>query len=194
MSFRIAIFACLPLLSFAGIASAGDNELEKLFAQRADKPAFNICMVRHYDRAHLAAHPDQNVTDMLVYIGKHEGEENGYVNYNINAQVKFRDSQKNWSFAGDCGREPREVGPIGCGIDCDGGSYSVSLKDDKTIELSMPYSVRLNEEAEDGKIDTAGFKSDDKTFLLHQTELKDCLPVIYDDDLKAKISEGLVTQ
>jgi hypothetical protein len=131
---------------------------------------------------------------MLVYIGKREGEENGYINYDINAQVKFRDSKKNWSFAGNCGREPGKAGPVGCGIDCDGGHYDVSLKDDKTIELSMPYSVRLNEETEDGKVDTAAFKSDDKTFLLHQTELKDCLPVIYDDDLKAKISKGLVTQ
>lgn len=142
MSFRIAILACLPLLMFAGLASAADNELEKLFAQHPDKPASNICMVRHYDKAHLAAHPNQNVTDMLVYVGKHEGEEDGYIRYNINAQVKFRDSKKNWTFAGDCGRDVgKATATVSCGIDCDGGGYDVSLKDDKSIELKDRKSV-----------------------------------------------------
>jgi hypothetical protein len=194
VSFRIAILACLPLLAFAGAASAAGNELEKLFARHPDKPASNICMLRHYDEAHLAAHPNQNVTDMLVYIGKREGEDDGYIRYSVNAQVKFRDSKKKWSFAGDCGREAGKATSIGCGIDCEGGGYDVSLRGDKSVELTITSSVRLNGDDSEEKIPTAGFKSDDKTFLLQQTALKDCLPLIYDDDLKAKISKGLVTR
>jgi hypothetical protein len=193
---RFAILACLPVVAFAGAASAADNRLEKLFAQNPDKPAANICMSRHYDKAHLASHPNQNVTDMLVYIGKHVGEENGYISYNVNAQVKFRDSSKTWSFSGDCGREAGKMTPVACGIDCDGGGYEVSLKDDKSVELTITSGVRLNEEdtESDKTLETAAFKSDDKTFLLHQTDLKDCLPIIDDDDLKAQISKGAVTQ
>jgi hypothetical protein len=190
------MLACLPLLGLATGASARDGRLEKLFTQHPDKPAANICMVRHYDKAHLAAHPNQNVTDMLVYIGKHVGEENGYINYNVDAGVRFRDSRKNWSFSGDCGREAGKTTAISCGIDCDGGGYDVSLKDEKSVELTLVSGVRLNEEdvENDKPLETAAFKSDDKTFLLHQTDLRDCLPVIDDDDLKAQISKGAVTQ
>jgi hypothetical protein len=193
---RIAVIACLPALALthAGAASAGESRLEKLFAQHPDAPASNICMVRHYDKAHLAAHPDQNVTDMLVYIGKRRGEQDGYVNYDVNVQVKFRDSKKAWTFSGGCGRETGKSTSIGCGIDCDGGGYDVSLKDDKSVELSIPFSVRLDGEEEEQKIATVGFKSDDKTFVLHQTTLENCLPVIYDEGLKAGMARGAVTQ
>jgi hypothetical protein len=196
MSLRNAIFAALPLFALATAASAADNRLEKLFGQNPDTPAANICMVRHYDKAHLAAHPGQNVTDMLVYIGKHEGVQDGYVNYNINVQVRFRDSKKDWSFSGDCGREAGKATAVSCGIDCDGGGYDVSLKDDKSVELTITSGVRLNEEdtESDKKLETAALQSDDKTFLLHRTELRDCLPVIDDEALKARISKGAVTQ
>jgi hypothetical protein len=192
---RFTILACLPLFAFAGAASAADSRLEKLFTQNPDKPASNICVIRHYDKAHLAAHPKQNVTDMLVYIGKHEGVQDGYINYSVNAQVKFRDSKKTWSFSGTCGREAGKTTAISCGIDCDGGGYDVSLKDDKSVELKTG-GVRLDQEdmESDKKLETAAFKDDDKTFLLHQTNLKNCLPVIDDDDLKAQISKGVVTQ
>jgi len=191
---RIGILAYVPLLAFAGTASAGQNALEKLFAQHPDAPAANLCMIRHYDKAHLAAHPNQNVTDMLVYIGKRQGEQDGYVNYNINAQVRFRDSKKNWSFAGGCGREAGKSTSIGCGIDCDGGGYDVRLKDDKSVELTITSGVRLDGEEDGQKVETAGFKSDDTTFVLHQTTLDTCLPVIYDEGIKAGIARGAVTQ
>lgn len=195
MAFRNAILASLPLLAAAGMASAADSRLENLFAQHPDKPASHICMVRHYDKAHLVSHPDQNVTDMLVYIGKRAGEQDGYASYDVNVQVKFRDSRKPMTFSGGCGREIGKSTPIGCDIDCDGGGYDVSLKDDKSVELTIPSSVRLEgEEDEDGKPGTAGFKSDDKTFLLYQTTLETCLPVIYDEDLKADVAKGVVTQ
>eukprot|EP01035_Chromulina_nebulosa_P005576 gene5576-biopygen4714 len=194
MLFRIALLACLSLVGGTGIASAGESGLAELFVPHPNAPASNLCMVRHYDKAHLAAHPNQNVTDMLTFIGKRQGEQDGYVYFDVDVQVKFRDSQKSWSFSGECGREAGKAGQIGCGIDCDGGGYDVSFKDDSSVELSIPSSVRLDAEQDGTAIETAGFKSGDTAFVLHRTALKDCLPAISDDDLKAKISQGLETQ
>lgn len=190
------ILACLPLVgvAFANPAQAGQKELESLFAQHPDAPAANICLVRHYDAAHLKSHPNQNVTDMLVYIGKRKGEQDGYVYYNINAQVKFRDSRQNWTFSGDCGHKVGEVAPIHCGIDCDGGGYDVSLRSDKSVELKITSDIRLGDPESEEAINTDGFKSDDTTFVLKQTHLNDCLPIIDDDALKAGLSRGAITQ
>ncbi|MDB5523913.1 MAG: hypothetical protein JWM58_1676 [Rhizobium sp.] len=196
MRSRFWPFVCLPFLALASAspALAGQSELEKIFARHPASPASNICMIRHYDTAHLASHPDQNVTDMLVYIGKRQGEQDGFVYYDINAQLRFRDSKKDWTFSGGCGRKAGEASSIGCGIDCDGGGYDVSIKDDKSIALKITSAIRLSEPESDEPVNTAGFKSGDNDFILKQTALRDCLPVIYDDDLKARISSGAVTQ
>jgi hypothetical protein len=190
---RIGLFASLPLLVLAGTASAGNARLDALFNNQATGPVSNICYARHYDKAHLASHPKQNVTEMLVYFVKRKGDE-GNVYYQFDGQVKFRDSRKAFTFDGDCNRDkPGE--PVHCGIDCDGGGFNADAKDGKSIELKIGDSgIRLGDAEDDAPLGSKGFQSDDETFLLQQTDLRDCLPVIYDDDVKAAVKKGTVTQ
>jgi hypothetical protein len=188
--------AFLFALGGANLAEAGNGQdLETIFTGDRAVPASNICLIRHYDAAHLKAHPKQNVTDMLLYVGRHPADDSGYVYYSASAQVKFRDNKKTFDFSGDCGRKLGETGPLGCGIDCDGGGFDIALKLDGAVELSVSSAIRIGDaEDDEEKLGTKGFMQDDQRFVLKQTVLKDCLPVIYDDDLKAQVANGAITQ
>ena len=190
---RIGLFASLPLLALASTAFAGNARLDALFNNQPIGPVSNICYARHYDKAHLASHPKQNVTAMLVYFSKKKSDE-GSVYYQFDGQVKFRDSKKAFTFDGDCNRDkPGE--DVHCGIDCDGGGFNVGAKDDKSIEVKIgDGGIGLHDAEGDTPLGSKGFQDDDETFLLQQTDLKDCLPVIYDDDVKAAVKKGTVTQ
>lgn len=197
MSYRTGFFASLPLIVLAGTASAGNARLDALFNNQPTGPVSNICYVRHYDKAHLAAHPKQNATEMLVYFARKKGDDPGSFYYTFDGQVKFRDSKKAFTFDGDCGRDADKPGSvIHCGIDCDGGGFQTTAKDDKSIELTMG-DIRLGDPGDpgdDAPLGTKGFDADDQTFLLQQTDLKDCLPIMYDDDVKASVEKGTLTQ
>lgn len=41
---------------------------------------------------------------------------------------------------------------------------------------------------------TSGFKSGDRNLVVQRTDLRDCLPLIADDEIKAKIVSGAATQ
>lgn len=195
MSSRIAIFACLPLLlADAGAGFAADTQLEELFARFPAAPTENVCLVRHYSAGDLAAHPKQNVNDLLVYVGKRQGEQDGFVYYNVSARLRFRDSKQNFTFSADCGRKAGEIAPIGCGIDCEGGGFEVALNTDNTVALTITSSIRLSSPDASGLSETADFKADDVRFVLRQTSLGECLPVIHDEALKAGLMRGAITQ
>jgi hypothetical protein len=195
MRVMMGCLACLPLIAGAGAASAGNSRLEALFNNQPNGPVANLCYVRHYDKAHLAAHPKQNATDMLVYFARKNGEEAGNFYYIFGGQVKFRDSGKAYTFDGNCDPTPGKQGlSIGCGIDCDGGGFSVDARDDQSAAVRIDAGLRLGEPDDDQPLGTKGFDGDDQTFLLRQTALKDCLPVIYDEDVKAAITKGAITQ
>jgi len=192
---RFGYFAGMPLVLLAGTASAGNARLDALFNNQATGLVSNLCYIRHYDKAHLAVHPKQNVTDMLVYFNKKKGDEPGSFYYQFDGQVKFRDSKKAFTFDGDCNRDAGNPGaPVNCGIDCDGGGFEADAKDEKTVDLKIGESgIRLGDVEDDAAPGTKGFESDDQTFLLQQTDLKDCLPVM-SDDVKAAVSKGTITQ
>jgi hypothetical protein len=196
MSGRIGLLTCLPVVALAGVAYAGNDRLDGLFNQQPTGAVANLCYVRHYDKPHLASHRNQNVTDMLVYLGKKKGDEAGQFYYVFDAQVKFRDSKKQFTFDGDCNRDAARPGvAVNCGIDCDGGGFSAVARENASMELTIGEgSVRLGDPDDDAPLGSKAFQSDDKTFVLHQTELKDCLPVIYDDNVKAQVSKGILTQ
>lgn len=193
---RIGFFASLPLLVFAGTASAGNARLDALFNNQATGPVSNLCYVRHYDKAHLTAHPKQNVTDMLIYFAKKNGDEKGSYYYSFDAQVSFRDSKKSFAFGGDCNRNADKPGmSVSCGIDCDGGGVDADARDDTSIKLDIGENgVRLGDPEDDKPLGTKGFDTDDRTFVLQESELKNCLSVIYDDDVNAAVKKGTVTQ
>lgn len=180
----------LPTMSHA----SGTSDLVKLFGRDPGAGPAHACFSRRYTKAHLASHPDQNVTTMLAYVSKQEGTD---PYYGINLQVNFRQIKKPFQVSGSCSGNS-DTGALGCGIECDGGSLSVRVKNDQSILVDIPDSVRLfDPSASDEFADLpkgARFGADDKLFRLDRTELSDCLPVIYDEEIKAKVISGAITQ
>ena len=91
---------------------------------------------------------------------------------------------------------------LSCGVECDGGSLSVRVKNNQSLLVDIPDSVRMfdptdNGDAEGDEADLpkgARFGSDDKIFRLDRTSLKDCLPVMFDEEQKAKVISGAITE
>jgi len=190
-----ATMALLGIPLFAHADSATD--IVRIFGRDPGAGAAHACFVRHYTKAHLASHPDQNVTDMLVYVSKQEGSD---AYYSVNMQVNFRQINKPFQVSGSCGVGVDGKSALGCGVECDGGSLSVRVKNEMSLLVEIPESVRLFDpseaEAEAGAElpKSARFGADDKLFRIDRVDLKDCAPVIYDEEIKSKVIQGVTTQ
>ena len=185
----------LGLSAGTSLADAREDTI-RMFGRDPGPGAAHACFVRHYTKSHLASHPDQNVTDMMVYVGKDEGE-GSY--FSINLQVNFRTLSQPFIVSGGCslGKDGRKA--LECGVECDGGSLSTRVKDENAILISIPESVRLfdpatSDEEENSDLPRqARFGADDKLFRLDRARLRDCLPLIYDEDLRARVAKGAVS-
>lgn len=192
----LAIASVVAGISFPASAGAPEDVV-RIFGRDPGEGQAHACFVRHYSSAHLASHPDQNVTDMLLYVSKQEGAD---PYYGLSMQVNFRHLQKPFQVSGSCGESADGKSTLGCGVECDGGSLSVRVKDDMSLLVEIPESVRLYDpsdaEAEPGADLPAGarFGADDKLFRLDRTDLKNCAPVIYDEEVKSKVMQGVTTQ
>jgi opacity protein-like surface antigen len=187
----IALLAAgLPAAVQAGTA----DDVVRIFGRDPGAGPAYACFVRHYSKAHLASHPDQNVTSMLAFVSRQDGVESYY---GVNLQVKFRQLPKPFQVSGSCSQD-ETTGQLGCGVECDGGSLGVRVKNEQSILVDIPESVRIfDPSAADEFADLpkgARFGSDDKLFRLDRTALSDCAPVIYDDEVKAKVISGAITQ
>ena len=95
---RRALAVCLTIL-VSGAASAQESDVVKIFGRDPGTGGAHACFVRHYAKAHMKSHPDQNVTDMLAYVSRQDGPD-GY--YSINLQVNFRQLNKPFQVSGSC--------------------------------------------------------------------------------------------
>lgn len=185
-----AILLAMPI----GASAGARDDVVKIFGRDPGNGAAHACFVRRYSKAHLKSHPDQNVTTMLAYVGKQEGSD---PYYSVSLQVNFRQLNKPFQVSGSCS-ENAETGALSCGVECDGGSLAVRVKNDQSILVEIPYSVRIFDpesmDETDGLPKAARFGADDKLFRLDRTALSDCVPVIYDDEVKAKVISGAITQ
>jgi hypothetical protein len=188
-----AMILCAPVAAEAGSPS----DIVRIFGRDPGAGQAHSCFRRQYTNAHLAAHPDQNVTDMLLLVDKQEGTD---PYYGLTMQVNFRQLAKPFQVAGSCGVGTEGTEALGCGIDCDGGTLSVRVKNDMSLLVAIPASVRLYDPADiegsaEGELpDRARFGADDKLFRLDRTALEDCVPVINDTAVKAGVLKGEITQ
>ena len=189
---------CTLLISGPAPAQAdGVGDVVKIFGRDPGTTAAHACFIRHYSKAHLKTHPDQNVTDMLLFVSKQEGPDRYY---NLNMQVNFRQLIKPFQVAGSCGIGTEGKTTLGCGIEYDGGHLGVRVKNEASLLVEIPESVRLfdpsaSDDAPDAELPKgARFGADDKLFRLDRTALKDCAAVIYDDEVKMKVLKGVISQ
>jgi hypothetical protein len=110
------------------------------------------CFGRVYDRAHLAAHPNQTVTSLHIfrYLGERPEAENWRASQRDEAIKQFRETGYAWvqafvTFRGRpgyfhnwLGCHPKEEAKEGthCSIECDGGSFDLKRESAGTVLLN----------------------------------------------------------
>jgi hypothetical protein len=195
---RSVLLSALLIVGLPAFAHAdATSDVVKIFGRDPGTGAAHACFIRRYTKAHLASHPKQNVTDMLLYVNKQEGTD---LYYSLNMQVNFRQLKKPFQVAGSCSQGSDGRHALSCGIDCDGGSLAVRVKNETSVLVDIPDSVRVydpssSDDAPDADLPKgARFGEDDKLFRLDRTALKDCAPVIFDEDVKTKVLQGVTTQ
>lgn len=185
---RAMAFGCILGVP-AGFAVAADANLQ-LFGRDVGKEKAYACYARKYTRTHLAGHPDQNVRDMTVFVDSHEDEEGAGRQYILGMSVNFRQLNQPYSTYGGCSAGT-DGQALHCGIDCDGGTIGVRIKDRNSILLDIPNGARVSDdddEEEPNELpDGAKFGSDDKIFRLDRTDLSACLPLATDEETRAAL-------
>jgi hypothetical protein len=149
-----------------------------------------VCFVRQYDAAHLAQHPQQTVRLMKLLLTAEIVPEDTEMNYGFRMDLKLRKQSASYGTGGNCGHakatgddEGREH--LGCGVDCDGGSLTVELKDDNRSLLVKVGSVRISRE--DGNEDSKSYlgNKDDQVFRLDRAPIEQCKSLANDAEERA---------
>jgi hypothetical protein len=212
---RIAgLFALAVVLGLAGAPFAAHAEDSKenhaedskeneafqmrLFGRVPEDKPIHACFTRVYDAGHLAQHPRQNVRTMLVMVRA----EVDPPRYALRLGVTFRKSGAHFESAGGCGAIHDTADTDGtsasgaaavahCGVDCDGGSIDVAIKDAKSVLVSIPAGARIWRPGSVNESDhSKRFGSDDKVFRLDKTALTECLRLADDSAEKAAMRRG----
>jgi hypothetical protein len=178
-------------------AESKNNEAfqQRLFGRTASGAEIHACFSRVYDTAHLAQHPRQNVRTMLLLVKA--SSDSNQPTYALRLGVTFRKSGAHFESAGSCGsiHDAGEAGgspaAVHCGVDCDGGSIDVAIKDAKSVLVSIPTGARIWRAGSDNDSDEAKrFGSDDKVFRLDKAALTECLRLADDSKEKAAMRRG----
>jgi hypothetical protein len=166
---------------------------QHLFGHALEGKQSHACFNRVYDAGHLAQHPRQNVRTMLLLVrGDVDSDQPSYA---LRLGVTFRKSDAHFDSAGNCGSihdtTNGSAGVAHCGVDCDGGSIDVAIKDAKSVLVSIPAGARLwRANANDDSDQRKRFGSDDKVFRLDKVALTECLRLADDSKEKASMRRG----
>jgi len=183
----IAVLLACGALCGASPAQADSTTDTQIFSKDPGKDRAFACFVRHYDAAHLNAHPQQNVTDMLVLVDSSYDADSQSRSYALTLGSNFRGVKKQFQSYGGCSGTI-EGQKLSCYIDCDGGAIDVRFKDQNSILVDIPYGARLEDpdaspDDEPGVDvpDKANFGPDDKTFLLSRASAALCVDLTDED-------------
>jgi hypothetical protein len=172
------------------LGTALGDEYAKLKALLPPAPAgAQACYARTYDKAHLAEHPKQKVTEMVfslryTVLGEDEahlvateggGIEKQYFDYDFTLAAKVRDQSKTLYASGDC----TSLEGIGCGVDCDGGGVVIEpvpgQGDTILVRLDRTYSyIRMSLGCGEGESVELRAGEDDKVFKLAKAPASLC--------------------
>jgi len=101
------------------------------------KPSEDACFERTYSADHLKKHPKQSVRWIRVEHARSSGEFN-----HTEIKTKFIGDHRLFSGFGTCQRDEK-AGRLVCAIDCDGGTYTLSERDDGKIVLRPTDRIRV---------------------------------------------------
>jgi hypothetical protein len=104
--------------------------------------ANDMCLARRYDAAHLAKHPDQSVTSMVLALTEHINTDAHYV-YEFQLALTQRGNNKLYVQLGDVENRNGEYRGI---VECDGGGFRLEFTPPSallSIGLGKGYSQTL---------------------------------------------------
>lgn len=163
---------------------------QRLFGHPLAGKTLHACFTRVYDAGHLAQHPQQNVRTMALLVRANPDVDQP--RYELSLGMTFRKSGSHFESSGDCGsiHDTSTVGGSSatahCGVDCDGGQLDVAMKDDKSVQVTIPAGVRIwRAGSDDDRDQSRRFGRDDKVFHLEKAALIECLSLANDADEKA---------
>ena len=140
------------------------------------EPGASACWQRLYDEAHLADHPDQQVTAMTLLMSYLTFEDGSEGMHYFGVDVSLRDGHKGATSGGCWASE----GIVRCGVDCDGGGLVLSRNADGSVLADLEAYGYISLESEcgggEGELESFALEPglDDKQFLLQPAEAKQC--------------------
>ncbi|MCB1489633.1 MAG: hypothetical protein KDJ88_19505 [Bauldia sp.] len=183
------VVAVLSALSIGSAAAASDSDLA-LFGRDPGNERVFACYTRHYDAPHLAGHPQQNVVNMALFVTSYVERDAGR-QYLLNIGVQFRAAKTQFQVSGSCSHPAGGNQALGCGIECDGGYIGIRIKNAESILVDVPDGARTWDPESDEEPGEGGrFGPDDKLFRLDRAALRDCAPLIWDEEDRATILSG----
>jgi hypothetical protein len=186
---RISLVIALTCLA-ASPAFAEEPSAANLYGRDPGNTPAYACFSKTFGPDWLKAHPDQNVTRLKVFAERRVDE--GYTWDTPELELTFRDSKANYRVSATCSAEN---GVFSCGVDCEGGGFKMTAASTATLSVTFDGYLRYSDEAESAvDAPSSGFQSGDKNLMLDRTDLRDCLPLVIDDAVKARIASGTLTQ
>lgn len=163
------------------------------------------CWAREYDIGHMAAHPRQLVNEItfsyfptLPFIRQEDGtlqpfwhDFDGAVSFSPLVRVQFRDSDRQYENTAICmsqGDENTKPGQILCGMECDGGQFTIERDIDGSLVLrNRGFVVTPCGEPDEGEdearvVDPA---DDHDIFRLYPVAAENCIMPSPPDDISS---------
>lgn len=141
-------------------------------------PGRSVCFARRYDAKHLAAHPAQTITAMVLRIRyhRHEPEQalpQGQRSYYFTLALDRRGRKGRLTTSGECG--PRGDAIV-CGVECDGGGFGLKAEAGGTVlvDLTRFGRLRLGRSCDDEEGVEVTPGRDDRSFRLEPVEASQC--------------------
>jgi len=142
-----------------------------LCAANAESAPLSGCYIRHYDAAHLAAHPTQQVREVALSLAPMSGDHgqwaaSGTLRISVKGHKGYR------SVSGDC---TQKAGTLTCDGDCDTGEYRVMFSGQASVLMTITDRLLLQRDGCDDE-DYFELKPDKENtqFLLHSAPASSC--------------------
>jgi hypothetical protein len=169
--------ACCSLVAGSAMPKPVGPDYVKLKALLPAGPDAALCFARAYDAEHLRKHPQQEVTELILfirYITLDEDEatlvatDDGgtmkqYFDYDFTLAAKVKGRSETLYASGDCA----SAEGIGCGVDCDGGGIALEPIAGNPDELVVRLErIRMTLGCGEGEEVELEGGADDKVFKL----------------------------
>ncbi|MCF3595783.1 hypothetical protein LZG00_17480 [Rhodobacteraceae bacterium LMO-12] len=161
---QITIFKAAAIAAILSMSNPANAEtLNDMLPQRAGDAA---CWQRSYSDAHLAKHPRQKVTAVLLglahYVKEHqEADEKSY-----SFSIHFTTREREGSAGGLCSQESPEQ--VGCGGDCDSGALTIrKSRTEGALLVELVFGGMTLTDCEDETPYYLSAEPDDKLFQVH---------------------------